>query len=233
MNLSKLSFFALMLSLLMISCTEGVVNTTEDLTLTDEELAEGQINDMCASSCFDLVFPLSMNFPDGTTATFDDVDTMRSSLLEWRRANIGEYETWPELVYPISVILDDETESEIASAEEFKALIAECKPFGRKGKRAGKGIKDKIRDKISLDSCFTFVYPISFAFPDGSEVAYDSGSEVLEGLKAWKETAGEDEEGQPELVYPISVTLADGTVQELASAEEIKALRETCRPDRR
>lgn len=232
MNVSKLSFFALVLSLFMFSCTDGVVNTTEDLVISEDGFERGDLTDMCGGSCFDIVFPVSMNMPDGSTVSFEDVETLRTSLQEWRKANAGEYETRPEFVFPITVILEDETESEIASAEDFRALMLACKPFLGKGKRGDKMRGGKGGLKGRLDSCFTLVYPVSFAFPDGSEVEYNSASEVKAGLKSWKESVSDDVEGRPELVFPVWLTLADGSEQEVASAEEIKAIRESCRSDR-
>lgn len=76
--------------------------------------------------CFKLQYPASILFPDGTEQEFDDGISMRLALREWRKEN-GQTDVKPSLVYPITVILEDETTQELASKEEMIELKMSCR----------------------------------------------------------------------------------------------------------
>jgi len=77
-------------------------------------------------SCFEIVFPLTISFPDGTTAEVNDRAEFKSTVREWKTNNPDATER-PELVFPITVQLEDGTTSVANDEEELKALKLACR----------------------------------------------------------------------------------------------------------
>lgn len=76
--------------------------------------------------CFEVVYPISVSFPDGTTAEAEDRSVFKQLIRDWKEAN-PDSEERPELVFPISVELEDETVVEVNSAEELQELKESCR----------------------------------------------------------------------------------------------------------
>lgn len=76
--------------------------------------------------CFSLNFPLTIAFPDGTTADAADKSAIRSLLRDWKQNNPGQQTERPTLVFPISVTMEDGTIVDVASKDELKALKESC-----------------------------------------------------------------------------------------------------------
>lgn len=136
---------------------------------------------------FSLVYPVTVTTVDG------DVSIEDKEAFKAYRESLEEG-TKPALVFPISVIIEEET-IVINSEEELLALKPE------KGDRPAKP---------------ELVYPISVVTADGDVEIADK-----ETLKAYKESL---EEGtHPEFVYPISVIVEEETVV-VNNEDELKAL---------
>lgn len=75
--------------------------------------------------CFKLVFPLSISFPDGTTAEAADHKALHDLVKEWRKAN-PDVEGRPSLVFPLSVEFEDGTQQTVNSKEDLQALKETC-----------------------------------------------------------------------------------------------------------
>lgn len=80
-------------------------------------------NGGCA--CFEIVFPVTIEFPDGTTQEVADRKALRDAARAWHEANPGVAGR-PELVFPITVELEDGTTVEVADADALKALKETC-----------------------------------------------------------------------------------------------------------
>ena len=78
-------------------------------------------------SCIEINYPISIAYPDATTATFDDRMLLKAALKEWKEAN-PDAEERPTLVFPINVT-DKSTEEVVSvnSKEELQALKAACR----------------------------------------------------------------------------------------------------------
>jgi len=162
--------------------------------------------------CFDLIFPVTISFPDGSTTTVEDNEALREALRAWKEAN-PDAEERPEFVFPIDVILEDGTTKTIESAEAFRELLATCGPL--EGERPG--------------DCFDLIFPVTINFPDGSSVTVESEEELKEAIRAWRaENPGN--RARPTLALPVDVTLEDGTTQTITTEEELRDLLESCRP---
>jgi len=188
---------------------------------------------------FELVFPVTV-----TTDTGDQIIADKEAFKTYKDGL--EKGSHPAFVFPISIIIDDET-IVINSEEELKAAIADAKPdHGNRPARpelvfplsvnTADGvleIADKEAMKTYIDSLEEgthpdFVFPISVIINDETIVVNNE-----EELKALKPKKGDRPE-RPELVFPLSVNTADG-VLEIADKEAMKtyidSLEEGAHPD--
>jgi len=75
--------------------------------------------------CFKPVFPLTIVFPDGTEAAFDDRKALKTALREWKDAN-PDSEDRPTLKFPVTVELEDGATQEVGSKEDLELLKETC-----------------------------------------------------------------------------------------------------------
>jgi uncharacterized protein YeaC (DUF1315 family) len=169
------------------------------------------------NSCFELVYPITMTMPDGTTITGDDKEALRDLIKDWYENNTDVDEK-PALVYPIEVVLEDETTVTVNSAEELAALKEDCRGE-YSGGHGGQG-----------ERCFSLVYPVTINFPDGTSVSVEDKDAYKSAIRTWK-AENPDATDRPSLAYPVEVELEDETTVTVNSAEELAALREDCRGD--
>lgn len=74
--------------------------------------------------------------------------------------------------------------------------------------------------------CFMLNYPVSIVTPDGMETAVASKEALKAFYRNYKAEGGE--KGELSFVYPIEVTLQDGTTQLVNSQEDMQAIKESC-----
>lgn len=162
--------------------------------------------------CFNLVFPVTVNFPDGTSLEVADREALATAFGDWRMNNPDADER-PVLAYPYDVELQDGTVVTVASDEDREALREEC------GGRVGGGHGQR---------CIEVQYPVTIAFPDGTSEEVNSREEKVATVMEWR-NANPDSEARPELVFPITVTvIADESTAEVNSREELRELRRSC-----
>ena len=77
------------------------------------------------TKCFTINFPLSIEYPDGTTEEVADRMALKMAARAWKEAN-PDAEDRPSFVFPIDVTLDDETVVSVASVDDLKALKDSC-----------------------------------------------------------------------------------------------------------
>jgi hypothetical protein len=182
-----------------------------------------QLQDGCGLGklgCFELVFPVTIQFADNTTQTFASYEEMATGIKEWRKNN-PTVSGKPEFVFPIDVIKSDGTTVTVESKEGLNELRKECPPRHGKGPRGhiGRGL-----------ACFELVFPVTLVLPDKTEVITNSQDELKAALKAWKEANPGKRGAHPILKFPFSVTLKkDGSSVTVSSKEDLKALKDACR----
>jgi len=190
------------------------------VTLTDEA-ALAALKETCGDrggrggkgqKCFTAIYPLTINFPDGTTTEVADKAAAKAAKSAWKEAN-PDSEERPSLAMPFDVMLKDSSTLTIASEEDLAALKETC---GDKGDRGGRGQR-----------CFTAVYPLTISFPDGTTAEIADKAEAKAAKRAWKE-ANPDSEERPSIAYPYDVELADETTVTVTSDEDVAALKESC-----
>lgn len=212
----RMSFLALASLLLVSSCTKEDVNVQEVSNFVNGSL-DG-IERSCKTGkhgCFEFVWPISIEFADGTVSEFADQEALKEGITAWKEAN-PDNETRPALVFPLDIVDEEGTLFTIASQEELREVVRSCRDsFGRRGH--------------ARQSCVTINYPISIVYPDNSTESFDDRRAMKTALRAWKE-ANPDAEIRPTLAFPIEVTVKDTEeVVTVNSKEELQALKEACR----
>lgn len=76
-------------------------------------------------SCFTLSFPLTYDFPDGSSVIFDDKESKKEALKAYREANGRDTER-PTLAYPVTVEYEDGTTATAESKDALNTLKEEC-----------------------------------------------------------------------------------------------------------
>lgn len=207
----KLVFSMLLFTLLVASCTEENVSTSENFG--DEATTFLQERSGCGfGGCFELVFPVTVSLPDSTKATYASYDDMKAGFKAWKEANPG-IEGRPSFVFPLDILKADGTMVSIDSELELITLRKECpRKFG-KGHGKGK-------------FCFELLFPYSITKLDGTVVVINSKEDIKGQLKGQK---GGDKKAKPALVFPVTVKLKDGTTKTVASKEELTSLKDSCK----
>lgn len=159
--------------------------------------------------CYNLIFPITMELPNGTTVELEGPVELRVFLRRWI-ANNPNSDLRPQMVFPIEVMLTaDESIVTVESREELMALRRDC--------LAG-----------NFGPCFTLVYPLGIVIGDNEVAIADSPEAARDIYRAWlADNPGATE--RPPFDYPIEVTLTeDGSVVTVNSQEELRALWQDC-----
>ena len=202
------------------------------------------------TGCYELVFPVTVQFPDSTIAEVADYPALKQALHDWFVANGGVKPlNRPTLVYPIQVINRAGEIITVETPEEMKELILLCKPVFVGGGHHHGGGDDSIggghhgggNDTIGGGHhgggdhgggpgvpCFTIVFPLTISFPDSSQVTVNSPGELKQATFTWNKN-NPGQHAHPQFVFPITVTLSDGTQVVVNSQDELRAIKENCR----
>ncbi len=191
--------------------TQTEVETYVDETITSLETR----NRIGRGACFELVFPVSITLPDNSVVEVNNYIELRAAIKNYIQVN-GKpknrpYATNTFFVYPINVIT---YEGEMVTVNGREELIELRKDCVRNGGGQGK-------------PCFRLNYPISISYPDGSVLSYATPRELLIALKTWR-SKNPNPSRHPVLVYPLAVTLEDGTVQEIKTRADFILLKQNC-----
>lgn len=119
----------------------SVINEDGELITVNNEDELRDLRDACAGTfgnhdpkghgqhglkCFDLVFPVTIQFPDSTTAEAADRKAMRDLLRTWKQKNPTSTDR-PQLVFPLTVKMDaDGSLVTVNSADELHQLKEDC-----------------------------------------------------------------------------------------------------------
>ena len=97
-----------------------IVNSEEGLNELWESCS-GEIFEVC----FEMVFPITIKFPDGTTALANSQEECDRLFEEWFQNNPDTME-FPEVAYPFDVKFEDGSTETIDNEEAFLALMDQC-----------------------------------------------------------------------------------------------------------
>ena len=179
------------------------------------------INELDDWQCFDIIFPITFEMPDGSIITIESDDEDQWSIIKsWYNENQDSDEK-PVMQYPVVIFLDDESIT-INDDDELKSAYGACYSERRAGYHRNRN-----------RNCFELVYPITFIMPDSSSITVSlDNEEGWEMLKSWYDENSGYEEVMPELQYPIQIIYetqdGDSTADINSDAEMITAKSE-CR----
>ncbi len=207
------------------------------LGLSELELRDGNTYGTTGNGqCAELVFPVTVDFPDGTSAEAADEAALHDLLDEWKTNNPGSTER-PLIAYPHNVMLADGSVVTINNKEELQAIFAACMPAGGHGKGKGRGHgqggpegrgQGPRGGDHGAQHCFTPVFPLNVVFPDGSVEAVADATAFETLLHTWRDN-NPDATGRPEIELPFEVELADGTLVMVETEEDLIAIKQSCR----
>ena len=193
-----------------------VMYDDEIITVNDEDELEALFEacfvdewddvDIEFGDCFEFVFPIEVEMPDGSILTANDYEELDEIFITW----FEDPDTmgFPTFVYPFTVILDDEMVT-IQNEEELDEILEDCYDDG------------------VFEDCFTFNYPITILLPDGSSAEVTNDEELETVIEDWYDQ-NPNSHDDPTIEYPVDITLDDGSVVTVNSDEELEEIIEEC-----
>ena len=177
--------------------------------------------------CYELVFPVSIQFADSTVVSVNSYDELRQAIRDWYVATgtHPKHGERPTLVFPFQVLNEAGEIITVETPEQLQALKDECRPHHGGGNGGGNGGG---HGHGHGQPCYTLVFPVTIQFPDSTQVTVNTAEEYRAAVHTWKEN-NPGIHGKAELVFPITVQLQDGSQVAVNSKEELRALKEDCR----
>lgn len=170
--------------------------------------------------CYELVFPVTLSLPDGSTAEVDSYDEMKLTLRACFAAN-GAGRTRPSFAFPVSVISQDGDIITIDSDEGLARLRAACARSAF-ASHTPRGHAERVL------SCFDIVFPMTIQFPDGSTATATDRRALQQLIGIWRQNNPGATE-RPHLAFPVTVKMtADGSLVTVNSREELRDLKAGC-----
>ena len=171
--------------------------------------------------CFDIVYPISIQMPDGSILSIDgEEDTDLELVKEYYEEN--DTEEKPSMVFPITIITYEGVTKTINSEGEMSDAYRGCSR------------RDRERDWDNDRECFELVYPVTYVLPDGSTIEISEEDEAgWESLKSWYDENPESDE-RPSLQYPVDIIFEfeesdESEILTINNEEEMMAAKEECR----
>lgn len=221
LKFSTIAFAALVMLSLVTSCSDSdasqLLSTEEFVGQSIDGLeSQGKIG---RGGCYEFIFPISINFADGSTAELADYSSLRIVLKTWRENN-PDAENKPTLSFPVEVMSEDGSVISVADKEELKELRQECRRTHFDNPR-------RVRNFFRT-ACFDVVFPVTLEFPNGSTLEAATPGALKTAIRAWKQNVERPVEDHPTVVFPITVEYEDGTQAEADSKEALKELKDQC-----
>lgn len=161
--------------------------------------------------CFQLIFPVSVEMPNGTIITGDNQESLNDAIKSWQETH-PDFNAKYAFVYPLQITYVDKDELfTINTLEELLAAKKKCE-------------KDSWTDK----PCFKLIYPVSVEMPDGSIITEDSKESLNDAIKIWYENHP-DSNNKFELQYPVEINyIGKDFILTITSEEEMIDAKKDC-----
>ena len=172
--------------------------------------------------CFELVFPITFDMPDGSAITvINDNESGWAEVKSWFDAN-PDVDRKPMMQFPVVIFFGEESIT-LNENEELRRAYSSCH-----SERDGRD------DRVRRDKdCFSLVYPVTVTMPDGSSLTVINDEEPGWGeVKDWYDDNPGYEEVMPEMQYPVDVVYEteDGdSVATINTSEEMELAKGECR----
>jgi hypothetical protein len=198
-------------------------NEAEDLgnVISEEAFTElEQSGQMGCQDCFSIVYPVTLVFADGSTATVDSREAIREAIRAYVEEN-GRPQSRPQFEFPYDVELADGTVQTINSTEDFRALLEEC------GFEPGQRPHFD-RPFFLRNPCYSLVFPVTVEFPVGPTAVANNRQQLIRLMYRWNREFP-NRPRQPRLQFPFEVELAeDGSIVTVENYADLLALTQEC-----
>jgi len=168
--------------------------------------------------CLELIYPVTIEFPDGSTTEVADGKEWHEALREWKE-NHPDSDLKRALQYPVEIKYKDGDIYTVNSKEEMARFKQGCRDD-----RPTDGDRDK-------RLCFKIIFPVTIEFPDDSSEEVADRKEWHLVIKEWKENHP-DSDARPSLQYPVDIEFRGGHVYTVTSDEDMAKAKKRCRDDR-
>jgi len=102
--------------------------------------------------CFEIVFPVGVTIPDGTTQRAADEEALERIFERWFNANPNSEEE-PTLIYPIQIVVDDiDNPLDVANEAELENIYERCEQSSSNGDFDCPELRANIGDPCRLDN---------------------------------------------------------------------------------
>ncbi len=204
-------------------------NKADDL-LSEEEAVDQALfaaqerGGLGSYGCYEIVFPVTIQLPNGTTAevnSYEEITRLLRAFFETNgRPKRGMRHAF-SFVFPIAVVGQDGQVITVENDEQMRRLRAQCAgTFDRHGPN-GHG-----RYGVA---CFEIQYPITIVFPDGTTAQAENRRTFHQLLRTWRQNNPTSTE-HPTIGFPIVVKMRrTGELITVNSAEELRNLKSSCR----
>ena len=179
------------------------------------EMCEDEEDFWFGFDCVDLVYPITIQSPEGENLSFEDENSLIDHIENWYGNNPDSDQEF-ELIFPISVEYFSETNDQlesliIYSEEEMEEYIEEycIEDQDDDGEDDNGDDEDIFYDY----TCGEVVFPISIEDPNGVVFNSDNEESLLEYIEQWfidNNCNNVDCDDDFEIVYPISITYESG-----------------------
>ncbi|MCS7035388.1 MAG: hypothetical protein RMJ33_12210 [Saprospiraceae bacterium] len=216
---------ALLAAAIFFACTKTTDDTLATEEAIDQALFEVQERGGLGSyGCYELVFPVTIQLPNGTTAEVNSYEEIAQKLRAYFEAN-GRPKRGMRpafsFVFPISVVNSNGEVIVVENEQQLRQLRAECKgTFGNHGPN-GHGHHGV--------ACFEFVFPVTIVFPDGTTAQAENPRAMRQIIRTWKQNNPNTTE-RPVLQFPLQVKMRrTGEIITVNNADELAALKNSCK----
>lgn len=221
----KFGIFMLLLTVSgFYSCSKNEETNDTELDAYVEELVfrTQETANLGRFGCYELVFPVTIAFPNGQNAEANSYQEIAQVIRRWRAAN-PRVRTRPVIAFPYSVVTEDGTLILVENQRQEMELRRECRrTFFENNGHQGHNDRPKI--------CFKPVLPFSVQMPDGSIFTVNNREDLRamqQAIREWRRN-NPGSNARPVLVFPANFQLEDGTTVTINSREELKALKDNC-----
>lgn len=227
-----MSLTAILMTGFFTACDKTDELTTEDAV--DQALyAAQERGGLGKYGCYELVFPVTVTMPDGTTTiTANSYDELREGFRSFFQANGGNRprggrfgggnRPHPSFQLPITVINEAGETIVVETEAALRQLRADCgaATFSSHGWQ-GHG-------QFGL-TCFELVFPVTVQYPDGTTKSVADATALRQLALDWRKN-NPGSTNRPSLQFPVSVKMkSDGAIVAVSSQAAMIELRKGCR----
>lgn len=217
-----LSFLFLSMSLFLVSCGDTDSDLTEETVQNYVDEAVFSVQDECNAGrhgCFELIFPIEVEMSDGTIIEAEDYADLKEQVRAWKELN-PDATGRPQLVFPVELITEGGIIITVSSKQHLRTVRKICRRI-----YFANHDWDGHSDRPLF--CFRLQFPLTLTFPNADNLEVENKRQLKLAIRAWKALFPDIDEN-PGFLYPIMIKMEDGTVVEVNSSDELRAIKDDC-----